>query len=66
MLFSQTRKAASSACSSARKARITKALADRGYDAKQVDAKIAADKAREQFLQLNFAGTPCSSAVAAI
>ena len=33
----------------------TQALAERGYDAEQVDQEIAADKAREQALGLNFA-----------
>jgi capsid protein len=32
----------------------TQALAERGYDAEQVDAEIAADKAREQSLGLTF------------
>ena len=32
----------------------TQALAERGYDAEQVDAEIAADKAREQSLGLSF------------
>ena len=32
----------------------TQALAERGYDAEQVDAEIAADKAREKSLGLNF------------
>jgi lambda family phage portal protein len=32
----------------------SQALAERGYDAEQVDAEIAADKAREQSLGLNF------------
>jgi capsid protein len=35
----------------------TQALAERGYDAEQVDAEIAADKAREKSLGLTF-GTP--------
>src|SRR5215210_4790491 len=33
----------------------SQALAERGYDAEQVDAEIAADKAREKQLGLNFA-----------
>ena len=32
----------------------TQALAERGYDAEQVDAEIAADKAREKSLGLSF------------
>jgi capsid protein len=32
----------------------TQALAERGYDAEQVDAEIAADKARERLLGLAF------------
>jgi capsid protein len=36
----------------------TQALAERGYDAEQVDAEIAADKAREQRLGLTFNTTP--------
>ena len=32
----------------------TQALAERGYDAEQVDAEIAADQAREQALGLSF------------
>jgi capsid protein len=32
----------------------TQALAERGYDAEQVDAEIAADKAREKSLGLIF------------
>ena len=32
----------------------TLAIAERGYDAEQVDAEIAADKAREQALGLTF------------
>ncbi|MBX6330197.1 MAG: phage portal protein, partial [Pseudolabrys sp.] len=35
----------------------TQALAERGYDAEQVDAEIAADKAREKSLGLTF-GSP--------
>ncbi len=34
----------------------TQALAERGYDAEQVDAQIAADKAREKALGLTFGG----------
>jgi capsid protein len=33
----------------------TQALAERGYDAEQVDAEIAADRAREKSLGLSFA-----------
>jgi lambda family phage portal protein len=36
----------------------TQALAERGYDAEQVDAEIAADRAREQKLGLVFNGMP--------
>jgi lambda family phage portal protein len=36
----------------------TQALAERGYDAEQVDAEIAADRAREQRLGLVFNGMP--------
>lgn len=36
----------------------TQALAERGYDAEQVDAEIAADKAREKSLGLSFGSTP--------
>ena len=32
----------------------TQALAERGYDAEQVDAEIAADRARERALELSF------------
>ena len=32
----------------------TQALAERGYDAEQVDAEIAADQARERALELSF------------
>ena len=35
----------------------TQALAERGYDAEQVDAEIAADRAREKGLGLSFTGT---------
>ena len=35
----------------------TQALAERGYDAEQVDAEIAADKAREQVLGITFGST---------
>jgi capsid protein len=34
----------------------TQAIAERGYDAEQVDAEIAADKAREAALGLGFDG----------
>jgi hypothetical protein len=34
----------------------TQALAERGSDTEQVDAEIAVDKAREQFLRPSFAG----------
>jgi lambda family phage portal protein len=40
----------------------TQALAERGYDAEQVDAEIAADRAREQRLGLTFGGTPAEPA----
>ena len=36
----------------------TQALAERGYDADQVDAEIAADRARERSLGLSFTGAP--------
>ncbi len=36
----------------------TQALAERGYDADQVDGEIAADKAREKQLGLTFGTTP--------
>ena len=36
----------------------TQALAERGYDAEQVDAEIAADKAREKSLGLAFGAVP--------
>ena len=36
----------------------TQALAERGFDAEQVDAEIAADKAREQRLGLTFGAKP--------
>jgi lambda family phage portal protein len=36
----------------------TQALAERGYDAEQVDAEIAADRARERRLGLVFGSTP--------
>ena len=39
----------------------TQALAERGYDAEQVDTEIAADKAREKSLGLTF-GAPGSAA----
>jgi capsid protein len=35
----------------------TQALAERGYDAEQVDAEIAADKTRERTLGLTFNAT---------
>ena len=38
----------------------TQALAERGYDAEQVDAEIAADKAREKSLGLSFASGAAS------
>jgi lambda family phage portal protein len=41
----------------------TQALAERGYDAEQVDAQIAADKARESALGLTF-GSAVTSEVA--
>ncbi|HRW16411.1 MAG TPA: phage portal protein, partial [Amaricoccus sp.] len=34
----------------------TQALAERGFDVEQVDAEIAADRAREKALGLSFAG----------
>ena len=41
----------------------TQALAERGYDAEQVDGEIAADRAREQKLGLVFNGmTPADTA----
>jgi capsid protein len=39
----------------------TQALAERGYDAEQVDAEIAADKAREKELGLAFGSHAASS-----
>jgi capsid protein len=39
----------------------TQALAERGYDADQVDAEIAADRAREQRLGLVFGAMPGAS-----
>ena len=43
----------------------TQALAERGYDAEQVDAEIAADKAREKSLGLSFGvGSACQRAAA--
>jgi capsid protein len=39
----------------------TQALAERGYDAEQVDAEIAADQAREKSLGLNFQSTAASA-----
>jgi len=41
----------------------TQALAERGYDAEQVDAEIAADKAREKSLGLSFGATPAAGTV---
>ena len=42
----------------------TQALAERGYDAEQVDAEIAADKAREQSLGLRFpSAAACGASV---
>lgn len=35
----------------------TQALAERGYDAEQMDAEIAADRGREQALGLSFGGS---------
>jgi lambda family phage portal protein len=43
----------------------TQALAERGYDAEQVDAEIAADRAREQRLGLVFSSTPGAENMAA-
>ena len=40
----------------------TQAIAERGYDAEQVDAEIAADKAREQALGLAFGKAPAAAA----
>jgi capsid protein len=40
----------------------TQALAERGYDAEQVDAEIAADKAREKSLGLSFSSTATAPA----
>ena len=40
----------------------TQALAERGYDAEQVDAEIAADKAREKSLGLSFVSKPAGDA----
>ena len=39
----------------------TQALAERGYDAEQVDAEIAADKAREKSLGLSFRSAAASA-----
>ena len=36
----------------------TQAISERGYDAEQVDAEIAADKARSDALGLSFGGPP--------
>ena len=36
----------------------TQAISERGYDAEQVDAEIAADKARSDALGLNFGALP--------
>jgi lambda family phage portal protein len=41
----------------------TQALAERGYDAEQVDAEIAADRAREQRLGLTFGGAAAEEPV---
>ena len=41
----------------------TQALAERGYDAEQVDAEIAADKAREKSLGLTFGSVPGAAMV---
>ncbi|CEG09668.1 phage portal protein, lambda family [Afipia felis] len=41
----------------------TQALAERGYDAEQVDAEIAADKAREKSLGLSFGAIPAAGMV---
>ena len=40
----------------------TQALAERGFDAEQVDAEIAADREREQRLGLVFTSTPMPAA----
>jgi capsid protein len=42
----------------------TQALAERGYDAEQVDAEIAADKAREELLGLSFGSGTASGVLA--
>ena len=42
----------------------TQALAERGYDAEQVDAEIAADKAREKSLGLSFVARHRGPAIA--
>lgn len=42
----------------------TQALAERGYDAEQVDAEIATDKAREQSLGLTFGSAAPATALA--
>lgn len=42
----------------------SQALAERGYDAEQVDAEIAADKEREKVLGLSF-GSAAGSAIVA-
>jgi capsid protein len=39
----------------------TQALAERGYDAEQVDAEIAADQAREKSLGLSFGSAAASA-----
>lgn len=36
----------------------TQAISERGYDAEQVDAEIAADKARSDALGLSFSAPP--------
>jgi capsid protein len=41
----------------------TQALAERGYDAEQVDAEIAADRARENSLGLTFSSTASAPAI---
>lgn len=40
----------------------SQAIAERGFDAEQVDAEIAADQARERQLGLSFARTPAAAA----
>ena len=44
----------------------TQALAERGYDAEQVDAEIAADQARERELGLSFGAQPVAPKVSVV